>query len=308
MIPVRAAARETFLGALDATDRVLVTGAGGWFGSTIAALLHDSGIPTMLVTHRPRAIAFGSGEADAVGWEWDAVQRFAPTVVFDCAFVLRDYIGDMSLPGYVYENTVVTGRLLQLAQLDSVATVVSVSSGAAVHPVDAASVGVDANPYGYLKRQAELAVLALGASLGKRIVVARPWSLSGTLVSRPDRYAFSNFIQQARTGVITIQSDRPVSRRYVGVDDFFAVALASAGATALELDSGGELFEFGDLADRVIAELDLPARVERPELTGTGEDDYYSSDASWSAACAAIGFEPAAIGEQIRFVAAALAR
>jgi nucleoside-diphosphate-sugar epimerase len=304
---VRREARETFVGALGSNDRVLVTGAGGWFGSTIAALLAGSGHPTMFLTQRPRLVRFGEDSADAVAWNIDDVRDFAPTVVFDCAFILRDYIEAASLEHYVHENTVLTGRLLQLVGLESVHTVVSVSSGASMHPVDASSTEVAANPYGYLKRQAELAVLRFAEERGTSVVIARPYSLSGSLVSRPERYAFSNLILQARAGHVRIESAHEVWRRYVGVDDFFAVALAAAGSNALVLDSGGELLEFSALAARIVTELDLQVETDRPALSGAAADDYHSTDVSWIAACESIGFRPADLGEQIRSVDAYLA-
>lgn len=296
---LRAEALDLFHRSLSDDDRVLVTGAGGWFGSTLAAMLHDSGHPVMLVTQRPRTIEYGTGSHEAVAWDLDAADSFAPTVVFDCAFILRDYIGEMSPERYVYENTVLTGQLLQLASLDSVGTVVSVSSGAAVHPVDATTTPVAANPYGYLKRQAELALLERAGELGIKAINARAFSLSGTLVSRPERYALSNMILQARSGRIAIQSNRPIWRRYVGLDDFFALCLANAGEMPI-LDSGGELLEFSELAARILVELDLAASIDRPALDGDGQDDYYSSDDLWQRSLLSPGFTPATLGEQIR--------
>jgi nucleoside-diphosphate-sugar epimerase len=304
---VRAEARSLFLGSLHADDRVLITGAGGWFGSTLAAMLHDSGHPVMLITQRPRAIDYGVGSRDAVAWDAHAVQTFAPTVVFDCAFILRDYIDQMSPERYIYENTVLTGQLLQLAALESVGTIVSVSSGAAVHPVDATTTPVADNPYGYLKREAELALLHRAEELGKKAVVARAFSLSGSLVSRPERYALSNLILQARAGHIDIQSNRPIWRRYSGLDDFFAVTLASAGVLPV-VDSGGELLEFSQLAKRILVELGLEADIARPALDGVGTDDYYSTDILWQQALSTTGYTAATLGEQVRQLDAGLPR
>jgi len=302
--PIRSEARELFLESLGDSPRLLVTGAGGWFGSTVAAMVHNSGVPSMFLTNRPRDVDFGSGTVAAGAWDLESITDFAPTAVIDCAFVLRDYIPDMSVESYVYQNSSLTSRLLQLASLDSVKTVLSVSSGAAVHPSDAAASPMEDNPYGYLKRQAELALAALADQIGTRVVIARSWSLSGSLVSRPERYALSNMILQAQTGEISIQSNRPIRRRYVGVDDFFAVSLANAGAQPVTVDSGGELLEFSELADRIIATLGVDATVTRPELTGEGRDDYYPDNSSWLDACSAIGFEPATLNEQIQAVAA----
>lgn len=285
---------------------MLVTGAGGWFGTTLTAMLDAGEQPAMFVTQRPRQISFGTGTVEAVAWSRRAIEEFAPTVVIDCAFILRDHIDAMPLDAYVHANTVLTSRLLQLAAMSSVHTVVSVSSGAAVHPVDAITVDVDANPYAYLKRQAELAVERIGETLGVRTLIARPWSVTGGLVTRPERYAFSNLILQIRTGTVSVDAPHEVRRRFVGVDDFFAVCLATAMRGSGVIDSGGEQIELGALAHRMATLLGATVNVRRAALSGAPADDYYSTGESWIAACAALGFTPSTLDEQISAVDAAL--
>ena len=300
--PVRAAARALFTSSLGPEDRVLITGAAGWFGRTIAALLHGSDTPALFLTQNPRAVPNGLGNFPAAEWDSRSIAEFAPTVVFDCAFILRDSLTHMSLDRYVHINTVLTSRLLQLASLASVRGVISVSSGAAIHPRDAAVDDLELNPYGYLKRQAELAVSMVGVETGTPVLVARPWSVSGGLVTRPDRYAFSNLILQARAGAIRIEANHPVLRRYIGVDDFFAVSLASVGRSPGTLNSGGELVEFSALASRITQTLGLEVEISRPEVTDSDPDDYYPRDSSWLRACESNNFEPADLDEQIRAV------
>lgn len=300
--PVREQARALIAAHLEGSDRVLVTGAGGWFGSTVAALLAGSALPKLFVTQRPRTVDFGSGTVDAVGWDWDVVRGFSPTVVVDCAFILRDFAGSMPIEQYIYANTVLTARLMQVALLRTVRAVVSVSSGAAVHPDDARNRGVDLDPYGYLKRQAELALLGAGELTAARTVIARPWSLSGSLVTRPARYAFSNLVMQARAGEIRIEAAHEVWRRFTGVDDFFAVALAKACMSSGVLDSGGELVEIGALARRICDVLGVSARIVRPAGPAGSPDEYCPPVDVWDGACSAVGFVPATLEEQIRNV------
>lgn len=300
--PVRPEARALVARALGADDRVLVTGAGGWFGSTVAALLAGQDCSALYVTRRPRVVDHGSGTVEAVAWDPDVVRAYAPTVVVDCAFVLRDYVGDMAIEDYVLANTRLTQQLLWLARLPSVRTVVSVSSGAAVHPSDATDRDVALDPYGYLKRQAELALAGLADEVPAHLLVARSYSLSGALVSRPRRYAFSDLVLQAREGAIEVQARHEVWRRYVGVDDFFAVCLALGAQESATVSSAGELVEFGDLARRVDDVLGTRATISRPSPTDPAADDYYARDPSWEDACARLGFAPATLDEQIRHV------
>jgi nucleoside-diphosphate-sugar epimerase len=303
---VSPAAVRVIAESLRPRDRVLVTGAGGWFGLTLVALLEAAGATGMYVTRTARRLQAGSVEVDAVEWDDDTVQAFAPTLVIDCAFVLRDYVPDMSLERYVHDNTELTSRLLRTALLPSVRAIVSVSSGAAVHRADAVTRRLDIDPYGYIKRQTELAVLALARQHEKVTVIARPWSLSGTLVTRPDRYAFSNFIGQALAGgPIRVQAPHAVYRKYTAVDDFFAVCLAATTRGGEHVvDSAGELTEFGDLAGRVAERLGVTA--ERSTPTDTDVDDYYTRSTTWEDACAAANYRPASLDAQIDAVIGAL--
>ena len=304
--PVRRAARSLVAGSLGPNDRVLVTGAGGWFGSTAAALLHGSGVAAHYVTQRSRNVEAGDSAYTAHGWDAAVIAEFAPTVVIDCAFVLREYAVDVGIERYVYENTRLTQRLLKLAQLPSVRRVISVSSGAAVHPTDGTLADVDAHPYEYLKRQAELALMSAVDPARTSLVIARPWSLSGSLIQRPRRYAFADLILQARAGAVSVRADHEVWRRYIGVDDFFAVCLAASTRGPATIDSGGELVELGPLAHRIPRVLGIAPSIDRADPTAGVTDDYYSDDTSWLRACVEAGYQPADLDEQIRTVDAYL--
>jgi nucleoside-diphosphate-sugar epimerase len=303
--PVRAIARSFAHGALSPADRVLVTGAGGWFGATVAALLHGSGVATHFVTQRPREVEAGDSTFAARAWDGAEIARFAPTVVIDCAFVLREYAREIGIERYVYENTQLTQRLLELSQLPSVERIISVSSGAAVHPRDGVLASVEDHPYEYLKRLAELAVVAAADAARTTVVIARPWSLSGSLIQRPHRYAFADLILQARAGDVDVRADHEVWRRYIGVDDFFAVCLAASSIGPATIDSGGELLELGGLAHRIADVLGIRPPIHRAPTTGA-TDAYYSDGSTWLAACAAVGFTPASLDEQITTVDAYL--
>lgn len=306
MKPVREASRRLVEASLRTGDRVLVTGAGGWFGLTIAALFDGLQQDVMYVTRRPRTLDFMSGKVAAVAWDWEAVTSFAPTVVIDCAFILRDFIEDMPFQEYVTSNALLTSQMLQVAGLPSVSNLIYVSSGASVHPVDATITGLVDNPYGHIKRTTELTLAAFAKENAKVATVLRPWSLSGSLVTRPDRYAFSDLITQVNSGNVEIRAGHQVLRKYVGVDDFFAVGLDAARRGVPVLNSGGDLVEFEELARTMSSVLSQPINLERNHVSGLPADDYYSQDSSWNSACHAANFIPATLAEQISHVAISL--
>lgn len=276
-----------------ADDRLLVLGAGGWFGRTLLDLV-SSDVPVL---------ATGSyARGDIELWTVEAVRDFKPTVVANFAFLTRERVEIDGLEEFVHVNEVLTSQFLRSAECPSVRAVLTVSSGAAVQlPLD-----MEANPYGTLKmREAEAALALKTDSLST--VVARAWSVSGANVRRPSAYAFSDFILQAPSGRIHVSSSQPVFRRYVSAADFLYVCVSNMlGGWSGTVDSGGEMTEMGPLAERVAHIVNPRAIVEREPMISSEPSVYASDNASWSRACEAIDFEPADLGRQIRETARGL--
>lgn len=293
---------------LGGEDRVLVTGAGGWFGNTIAALLDETQTKSMFVTQNPRILSWDFGSVEATKWNLEVIKDFAPTLVIDFAFILRDFLTDISLERFISENHKLSSKMLQLASLESVTSVIYVSSGAAVSPSNSLIEGIESDPYGHIKRVTELSLLSLGRELGKRTLVVRPFSLSGALVTRPNRYAFSDLISQARKGEIQINAHQEVWRRFVSVEDLFSVAIAKVKTSSGYLNSGGELIELSDLAKRICATLGLQIPIIRDLDKSITPDSYFAEDRSWNAACESTGYVPDDLEHQILAVEAYLFR
>lgn len=305
----RPAAAQLLGTRLGAKDRVLVLGAGGWFGSTLLGLLADSAPETALLalTGRPRRLTVGGHAWNLGGWDWDTIASFAPSFVFNCAFLTRERVEQIGYERYVAENTELTSRFLRTLSLPSIRAAVTVSSGAAVESLPDIP-DIELNPYGHLKRKEEILSREAAAEQDVALALCRAWSVSGPLVQRPRDYAFSDLILQATEGRIHIRASHQVWRRYVGVDDLLAVcaSLAVDGWTG-EVDSGGELVEIGELAERVVAELRPGTQIERARLDAAQPPDHYHSDgATWNQACQLLEHSAASLEEQIRATAAGI--
>lgn len=304
----RPAAARLLQGRLDASSRVLVLGAGGWFGSTALDLLASAGTGAQLLalTGRPRWSVVNGQRWHLEGWDTGAVARFAPTHVVNCAFLTRELAASRSRERYVSENVQLSARFLQTLELPSLRAAVTVSSGAAL-AAGGALPELEVEPYGYLKRVEELLAHAVAAERGVPLSVCRAWSVSGPFVGRPREYAFSDLVAQAGEGRLRLHSTHQVWRRYVGVDELLAVSLALAhDGSSGTLESGGPLVELGELALLVAHELAVDEQVERPDPSGDATDHYHSDGSSWRAACRRLGYLPATLEEQIRAVADAL--
>lgn len=288
--PVTAA--ELLSSALRDDDRVLVLGAGGWFGATLLDLLPD------LPPERVKAIAsfardqfVGTRNWRLEAWSGDTVRGFSPTVVANLAFLARERVATEGEEQFTSVNRELTQRFLDCLDLPDVRAAVTVSSGAAITEPN--------HPYGRLKGVEERAALAR-VRPGLGVVVGRAWSLSGVHVRRPQDFAFSNFALQARTGSVEVQDPRHVFRRYVDVGDFLSVCLHSAldGWSGI-IDSGGELVELSDLAAMVAKAIEPQAVVRLPPIASDEVSAYASDDASWTRACSALEFKPLSLDQQI---------
>jgi nucleoside-diphosphate-sugar epimerase len=303
------AAADLVRGRLRPESRVLVLGAGGWFGSTLLDLIARSGCgaDVLALTGRPRRLAAGEQEWELHGWDSELVANYAPSLVVNCAFLTRERIDEVGYERYVAENVVLSSRFVQTLALPSVSAAVTVSSGAAV----AEGSGVpdaETNPYGYLKRVEEIMSPTVAKAHDVALVVCRAWSVSGPFVTRPRNYAFSDLLLQAAEGRMGIRAAHEVWRRYVGVDDLLAVCLSLAvDGWSGDVDSGGPLVEIGDLAARIVAELSPGVEIERPPLDGSPPDRYHSDDHSWQQAYRRLNYVPASLEEQIRATAKVIA-
>ena len=106
-------------------------------GRTASHLVLPLGIPVLSLASRARRIEVGDQVVACREWDLAEVAAFEPTVIIDCAFLTRNRTSVLPLQTFVAANRQMTTNLLIAATLASVRIVVTVSSGAAVYPVDA---------------------------------------------------------------------------------------------------------------------------------------------------------------------------
>ena len=295
-------AKRLAMSVITPADRVLILGAGGWFGRTSIDLVRGSGASLLAVASSSRSLTVNGFRVDTVVWDDDAVRSFAPTIVIDCAFLTHDRVKDLPLETYVAVNRGLIDNLVAAASSPGVRTVVTISSGAAVHPRDARESTLEANPYGYLKRESEEALRAAVDMSGTAAVIARAWSVSGAYPRNPRAYALGDMIAQARAGGIDISARPEVWRRYATADELIAVSLAVAVPGTTTVDSGGPLVEMADLAEEVRAAINPAATIYRGSISGT-PNRYHSDGEDWVNACRSVGLAPLPLADQIQLTA-----
>ena len=275
---------------LRSDDRVLVLGSSGWFGREFRALFES-------LPMQPASL-WVPGASDPSAPAGEEITAFDPTVVVNFAFLTRERVETEGEDAFIDVNTALMDRFELLAQRSPVRMAVTVSSGAAVtEPL---------HPYGRLKAREEQRVLDL-VTEHRSVVVIRAYSVSGGYVRRPHAYAFSDLLLQAAAGRIEITASNHVRRRYCSVVDALTVALLSAGQGRSGIfETGGDLIEMGELAERMRTIVNPDATIVRPELDDAVAHDYCSDNRSWLAWSSAAGVKPMTLDHQIRQAASIL--
>ncbi|WP_298227287.1 NAD(P)-dependent oxidoreductase [Gryllotalpicola sp.] len=299
-------ARALVAATIAPEDRILVTGAGGWFGLTTLDLLNGTGASVLGLTSNGRDLEIGGESIPTSTWDDELVRAFRPTHVLDFAFLTRDRVADLPLDEYVDTNRKLMAQMLVAAALPDTRSIVTISSGAAVYPDDALRHPLQDNPYGFLKRETEEALTALVSDGARNAVMLRAWGVSGAYNRIPRKYALGDMILQAPSGRIDIRAANQVWRRYSLADEQIAVALAIAGRRTAVIDSGGALVEVGQLAEAVRAVVNPDAAIFRPAAATGPDDRYHTDDVLWQAACREAGLDAEPLEDQIAITARGL--
>ena len=281
-LTIRREAQELWLNNLRSDDRVLITGAAGWFGRTAIAMTRESGLELLATGSKDQQIEI-DGKSQAVqAQSLDVISAFKPTVVIDTAFVTRERLPILGHKAYVETNQKLIDQSLAISALPSVRKYIGFSSGATRHLAGHTSFSLEENPYAAQKRIYESRISEIAANHQSDISVARVWSVTGSHCTKPQTFAFTDLIAQAKLGLIEIKAKHLVYRRYCALEDVLALAmLPSAPGGNPIFNTGGDLIELGDLAKIVVGLVNPNAEILRqidPQLT---PDDYHSDSKEW---------------------------
>jgi hypothetical protein len=212
----------------------------------------------------------------------EIIAAFEPTVVIDTAFVTRERLTILGHKAYVETNQKLIDQSLAIAALPSVRKYIGFSSGATMHLAGHTSFSLEENPYAAQKRIYESKVSEIAGALDCDISVARVWSVTGSYCTKPDTFAFTDLIAQAKSGLIQIKSKHLVYRRFCAVEDVLALALMPLGpGSQTVFDTGGDLIDLGALAQLMVEVVNPTARIHIKLDSGLPSDDYHSDDKDW---------------------------
>lgn len=296
-IPVSESARVLWLRALSHYERALIFGPAGWFGRTALELSADSGCRLHLVGSFSRQISVNGRVHQVHEWDEAAIRRFAPDLVLDFAYLTRNWVATLGPEEYERRNKVLTARLMKSVSLGSVDSVLSISSGATLKN--------SLDLYGRGKLELEHKLRECRSLKEFNLAILRTWSVTGGFVQAPELYAFSSMISDAlKNGVIKVESESLVFRRYCAVEELLAVGLhLLSGNQDTLIDSGGERIEMLDLAMRVSHKIPgTKVVVSHPQRVEQLSASYESNNLSWAKCSDLHGLDALEIDSQIENV------
>jgi nucleoside-diphosphate-sugar epimerase len=301
---IRQEAQEIWLNNLRSDDRVLVTGAGGWFGRTAIAMTRGAGLELLATGSKDQEIEIDGQSQGVHSQKLEIISGFRPTVVIDSAFVTRERLPVLGHKAYVEANQKIIDQSLAIAALPSVRKYIGFSSGASVHLAGHTSFSLEENPYAAQKRIYENKISEIAGAIQSDVSIARTWSVTGAYFTKPRTFAFTDLITQAKLGFIRIKASHLVYRRYCAIEDVLALCLLPRSpGTNLILDTGGDLIELSDLAKLVVALVNPHAEIRREVDPGLPFDDYHSDAKDWDNLQKSVGFALDSISNQIIRVA-----
>jgi nucleoside-diphosphate-sugar epimerase len=234
----------------------------------------------------------------------EIIAAFKPTVVIDTAFVTRERLPILGHKTYIETNQKLIDQSLAIVALPSVRKYIGFSSGATMHLAGHTSFSLEENPYAAQKRIYESKISEIASVLQSDISVARVWSVTGSFCTKPQTFAFTDLIAQAKLGLIEIKAKHLVYRRYCALEDVLALAmLPSAPGGNPIFNTGGDLIELGELAKIVVDLVNPNAEIRRqidPQLT---PDDYHSDSRDWVELIQSANLAKDSISDQVTRVA-----
>ena len=279
---IRREAQELWLKNLRSDDRVLVTGAGGWFGRTAIVMARKSGLALLATGSKDQQIEIDGQGQSVQAQSLEIISAFEPTVVIDTAFVTRERLPALGHKTYVETNQRIIDQSLAIAALPSVRKYIGFSSGATMHLAGHTSFSLEENPYAAQKRIYESRISEIAGALGCDISVARVWSVTGSYCTKPDSFAFTDLIAQAKLGLIEIKAKHLVYRRFCAVEDVLALALVPLGSGGQTVfDTGGDLVDLAALAQMMVEVVNPNAKIHIQLDSGLPSDDYHSDNKDW---------------------------
>jgi UDP-glucuronate decarboxylase len=283
-------------------QKILITGASGWIGRETIALIK----PIFGDEFSHRVTLVGSRDATIVVNELThqvrGLREIAPDEQFDLvihlAFLTQDKVSRLGVEEFAHQNRELSSFVFNLCTRARTRYVLVASSGAA-DPVTLSGYKSEAKKlYGQLKQEEEELFQKLDRAL---VEICRIWTISGSQMQSPQKYALGDFILQAQEkGTIQMGSSGVVKRTYIDAGELMTVLLLNLlnGGSGI-MDSGGFETSIQDLAQIVLNEIH-PLGSVIISSTATDDDIYVPKATRFNEMAKELGIYLSPLQEQVQ--------
>jgi nucleoside-diphosphate-sugar epimerase len=301
----------------DGTERVIVTGAGGWLGMATLEMLHG----LLGEAFHRRVVCFGARARtltlrDGVEIAQSPLEVLgglppAPSLLLHLAFLTQEKANTMSPEAFAAANWGISLTVMSAMNRIGVRATFLASSGA-VYLADNKRAPRSKRIYGGLKMEDEDRFIGWAENTGARLVIARIFSLAGPYINKRSSYALSCFIADALAQrPIEVMATHRVYRSYVAIEEMMSVALGALtaeGSGVVTFDTAGPAApELEGVAHAVADTLRPRLKVRRATLSRDATDRYVGDPTNYDALRDVFRVRPVSFEEQIRQTAAFMA-
>lgn len=295
---------EEFLNQSD--SKIVVFGATGWLGRECLALIRkylkiDINSRFTLVASKSNMIEIGDSKLKVIALE-DFPIKTKCDLVFDFSFITQEKMKKMGEKEYVLQNTKLTQRIRNYIAQVQPSNVYYASSGAADPNFLAKTKNTSKKVYGELKREAEFQLEQICSQINSQLLINRIWSITGTQMLEPHKYAIGDFVTQALNNKkIVINSSDQILRSYIDAADLLDTCFNYLldGNSGL-LNSGGYLVSLLELASYVSKEFNTNEVLTPNLIPKQTDEDYFSPDLDLNNIASTYGMQLQNIEKQVK--------
>jgi UDP-glucuronate decarboxylase len=275
----------------DGTQRIIITGAGGWLGMATLELLHNA----LGKDFSQKVCAFGSNDRDIHLRNGVIIHQRAltelgtlqptPSLLLHFAFLTKDRVASLDEQAYCRANRMLSETVHHALDKIGVESVFVASSGAAYAANDPS-----ANPalqlYGALKLEDEERFASWAKQHDRRAVIGRIFNVAGPYINKHQHYAFAAFVLDAiAKRPVSVKAPHRVIRGFVAIREVMSLVFAmllDEQEQVIRFDTGGAAMELGEVAE-IVAHTLGNAGATRADITNERIDHYVGNNEVYEA-------------------------
>ena len=273
---------EEFLN--QSNSKIVIFGATGWLGRESLNLIKnylktDINSRLTLVASKSNSIDLAGTKLPVIALD-DFSKNTKCDLVIDFSFITQEKMNLMGEKEYVLQNSKLTQKIENYISAARPTYIYYASSGAADPYFLSNTKNTSKKVYGELKAQAELTLKQISAEVGSQLLINRIWSITGTQMLQPYKYAIGDFVTQAmKNKKIVINSSDQILRSYIDSNDLLDTCFNYLldGNSGL-LNSGGHRISLLELANSVYKVLGVNEKLTQNYVPKNSDEDYYSPD------------------------------